>query len=502
MSKQYQPYSPRQGFLLPPSPIDWLPEDHLAYFILDLVDQLDISAIEDRIQVKDSRGTRPYAPRMMLSLLLYGYCTGVFSSRRIARGTYEDVAFRVLAGGNHPHFTSINAFRKQFLDEIAGLFAQVLAMCVKAGLVKLGHVALDGTKLQANASKHKAMSYERMVELEARLRAEIDELMARAEQADTDEDALYGPNGQAQDIPAELSRREKRLVRLQQAKAELEQEARLARALQLRDLAARNDERAKDESQRTRDRKAATTRAAQQRAQADELDPPDDDDQPPSSFVNDEGLELHRVPANLDGTPKPKAQRNFTDPDSRIVTSSGELFVQGYNGQAVVDDAHQVIVAQSLTNRSPDAGNLAAMLALAVANLEGCPKRISADSGYWNATVVDDAAVVSNGTTLYIATERHKHWDHYHRVTEGPAPDHLDARDQMRWKLRTPDGRAVYARRKVIVEPVFGQIKEARGFRRFSLRGLRQAAGEWSLVCLTHNLLKLFRAGGLSLAAA
>src|SRR5690606_34854882 len=273
--------------------------------------------------------------------------------------------------GNHPHFTSINAFRKQFLDEIAGLFAQVLAMCVKAGLVKLGHVALDGTKLQANASKHKAMSYERMVELEARLRAEIDELMARAEQADTDEDALYGPNGQAQDIPAELSRREKRLVRLQQAKAELEQEARLARALQLRDWAARNDERAKDESQRTRDRKAATTRAAQQRAQADELDPPDDDDQPPSSFVNDEGLELHRVPANLDGTPKPKAQRNFTDPDSRIVTSSGELFVQGYNGQAVVDDAHQVIVAQSLTNRSPDAGNLAAMLALAVANLEG-----------------------------------------------------------------------------------------------------------------------------------
>lgn len=499
MAKQYQPYSPRQGFLLPPSPTEWLPDDHLAYFVLDLVEQLDLSAIERRIQAKDGRGTRPYDPRMMLALLLYGYCTGVFSSRRIATATFEDVAFRVLAGGNHPHFTSVNTFRKTYLDEISALFAQVLAMCVKAGLVKLGHVALDGTKLQANASKHKAMSYKRMIQLEAKLRAEIDGLMKRAEQADAEEDELYGPAGQPEDVPAELARREKRLARLKQAKAELEEEARQARAARLRELAEGNDARIEDDSTPARERKAAATRAAKQRAQADELDPKrDDGDDAPGAFVNDDGLDLHRVQTYPDGTPKPGAQRNFTDPDSRIVTGNGDHFVQGYNAQAVVDEAHQIIVAQSLSNRSPDAGYLDAMLALTSANLPTEPARMSADAGYWTATVVDDAARASASTEVYIATERRKHWDADDEITEGSAPDDFDAREQMRWKLRTTEGRAVYARRKVIVEPVFGQIKEARGFRRFSLRGLRQAAREWSLVCLTHNLLKLFRTGSVA----
>lgn len=499
MSKQYKPYSPRQAFLLPPSPSEWLPADHLAYFILDLLEQLDISAIERLIQAKDPRGTKPYAPRMMLALLLYGYCTGVFSSRRIARATHDDVAFRVLAAGHHPHFTVINDFRKQFLNEIAALFLQVLLLCRQAGLVKLGHVALDGTKLQANASKHKAMSYERMVELEKRLKDEIEALMGKAEQADAEEDVRLGAGQDEQDIPAELARREQRLAKLQQAKAELEAEARKVRAERLRELAQDNDERAQNSDQ-PRERKQATTRAAKQRAQAEQLDPAqqrhddDDDDAPP--FTNGDGLALHRVPVTPDGKPKPKAQRNFTDPDSRIVELGGS-FLQGYNAQAVVDEAHQVIIATSLTNQSPDAGNLAPMLELVVSNLGEAPAVLSADSGFWNASVVEDTA--AHDTELLIATERHKHWEYNREVTQGVPPEDLDARAAMRWKMRTREARELYARRKVIAEPPFGQIKEVRGFRRFSLRGLQQATHEWSLVCLTHNLLKLFRAGGMAL---
>lgn len=228
--KQYRPWDARQSLLLPPSPLEWLPEGHLAYFVLELVEQLDLGQIERSIQSKDSRGTRPYSPGMMTALLVYAYCVGVYSSRKIERASYEDVAFRVLAGGQHPHFTRINAFRKTHLDALSGLFVQVLQLCRRAGLVKLGHVAMDGTKVQAAASKHKAMSYGRMSEEERRLKVQVEELLAQADAVDQEEDARYGEGQREEDLPEELRRREKRLERIQQAKAELEAEARASRA--------------------------------------------------------------------------------------------------------------------------------------------------------------------------------------------------------------------------------------------------------------------------------
>lgn len=353
--KSYRPWEPRQAFLLPPSPCQWLPEDHLVYFLLDVIDELDLGEIEAHYEAKDRRGTQPYPPALMVALLLYGYCVGVFSSRKMERATYENVAFRVLAGGQHPHFTRINAFRKTHLPALQGLFKQVLLLCRKAGLVKLGHVALDGTKIQGNASKHKAMSYDHMQELERRLETEIASLLAQAEQADTEDDARLGRGQPDEDVPAELKRRQERLRRLRQAKEELEQEARLARATHLRELAEANDASVKT-APTAKERKASTTRAANQRAKADALAPESDDDDPP--FVTKDGLPKHRPPTTTDGTPKPQAQRNFTDPDSRIMESGG-AFLQGFNCQAVVDSGHQVIVAASVTNQPPDNGNLA-----------------------------------------------------------------------------------------------------------------------------------------------
>jgi transposase len=244
--KQYRPWAPTQSFLLPPSPLEWLPQDHLAYFLLDVVHSLDLGELERALQAKDPRGERPYPPAMMLALLIYAYCVGIFSSRKIARATYEDVAFRVLAGGEHPHFTTLNQFRLQHRSAFSGLFVQVLRLCQKAGLVKLGHVSIDGSKVLANASKHKAMSYKRMREEEARLQREIEALLGRADAADQQEDQQYGPGTAPQDLPEELQRREKRLARIREAKAALEQEAKEARAEELRENARAQREKACD----------------------------------------------------------------------------------------------------------------------------------------------------------------------------------------------------------------------------------------------------------------
>src|SRR6266581_691087 len=259
--KSYRPWSPTQSFLLPPSPLEWLPEGHLAYFVLEAVQTLDLSAIEDAIQAKDARGERPYSPAMMVALLVYGYSVGVFSSRRLARETYEDVAFRVLAGGEHPHFTTVNQFRLEHRQALAKLFVQVLRLCKKAGLVKLGHVAFDGTKVGANASKHKAMSYKRMQEEERRLAAEVEALLAKADETDSREDAQYGVGKAPEDLPEELQRRESRLSRIREAKAALEKEATDARAEELREQARIQREKAGDESVNATERKCAATRA-------------------------------------------------------------------------------------------------------------------------------------------------------------------------------------------------------------------------------------------------
>jgi len=486
--KRYKPWRPTDSYLLPPSPGDWLPEGHLVYFLLDLLPVLDLGSIDKAIQRKDRRGTRPYPPGLMVILLLYGYCVGVFSSRKLEKATYEDVAFRVLAGGHHPDHTRISEFRRVHLEALRELFLQVLKLCQKAGLVKLGHVAFDGTKKPANASKHKAMSYKRMLEEELRLKDEIQRLLKSAEETDAAEDARFGEGIRGDELPEELRRRRTRLARIQEAKAELEEEAKRARAQALEEQAERARERSENHEDPT-ERKRAATVAKKKEGEAGEMRGDDDDD--PPSFTTSEGLPMHRPRTKVDGTPDDKAQRNFTDPESRIMESGG-AFEQGYNCQAGVDEAHQVIVSQAVTNQPPDNGNLPVMMAQTVDNCGQAPDAASADAGYWAPGVTKTATGL--GIDLYVSTARRKHGATREPVPAGPLADAADERERMRHKLRTKEGRETYARRKAIVEPVFGQIQEAQGFRHFFLRGLEKTNGEWSLVCTCHNILKLFRA--------
>jgi len=488
--KRYQQWTPQQPFLLPPSPLEWLPEGHLAHFILDVVGVLDLSPILDAYQRKDGRGTRAYDPRMMVALLLYGYSVGVYSSRKLERATYEDVAFRVIGGGSHPDHTQIARFRREWLDVISGLFLQVLQLCREAGMVKLGLVAVDGTKVQANASKHKAMSYARMKEMEKRLQAEIDGLLARAEQTDAGEDARYGVGGREEDLPAELRRRENRLAVIREAKARLEQEAAEARARALRKQARRAAERSERDDISPAEQKRAATSAKNKAAKARKLDPDrdDNDNDPP---MTGDGLPLHEPKVKPDGTPDDKAQMNFTDADSRILESGGGV-IQGYNCQAAVDDANQIIVGQAVSNKSPDNGNLVPLVRQVQDNCGEPAKAVVADAGYWTPNAPTQSEEL--GTSALISTQRRRHWDTDDTVTEGEPPEHASARDKMRHKVRTQEGRQLYARRKAVVEPVFGQVKDCRGYRRFLLRGLDGVAGEWALLCTVHNLLKLFRA--------
>jgi transposase len=480
VSKEYRPWSPEQSFLLPPSPREWLPEGHLAYFVLDVVRELDLGAIEQSIRAKDPRGERPYSPRMMVALLLYGYCVGVFSSRKLERATYDDVAFRVLAGDNHPFFTTIAHFRRQHRHALAGLFKQVLQLCSRAGLSTLGHVSLDGTKLQANASKHKAMSYKRMQQEELHLLAEVEKLLARADDTDATEDQRFGASHRGDELPEDLARHQTRLARIREAREALEKEAADARAAHLREL-AEEQRKVSETSLDPVERKRAATRAAKSDAAADALAPKsDDDDDDPSS-----DLPSHRVPTTLEGKPKDNAQRNFTDPDSRIMVQSG-AFVQAYNAQAAVSSDH-IIVATGVTNLAPDCEHLVPMLERVRDNCGAYPETFTADSGYWsehNATYLDDRHIDG-----YIAVGR--------KTDDGklgtlPRTEAQEARWQMHQKVCSLEGQAIYALRKIIPEPVFGLIKRVMGFRRFSMRGLDKACAEWSLVCACFNLRSLF----------
>jgi len=448
VTKSYRPYSPKQAFLLPPSPTEWLPDDHLAHFVMDVVGQLDLSGIHRRCQSTDPRGTQPYHPLMMTSLLMYGYCVGVVSSRKIEKSTHESVAFRVIAGGEHPDHTRISEFRRVHLDDLADLFFQVLGLAKKAQMVKLGNVALDGTKMKANASKHKAMSYDRMEKDAARLRQKVRELLAAAEEADAHEDAEYGKGRSGDELPEDLRHAETRLARIKQLKAELEAEAR-----QQDEEAAKHD---------------------------DDLPPPPTETPLPS----------HKIPRTKDGDIDPKAQRNFTDPESRIMKSS-EGYVQAYNCQAVVDEEHQIIVAHAVTNQAPDVEHLVPMLAQTVANCGAKPENLLGDAGYFSEANVCE--VQKYRVEPFIPPRRQKHSEEPKPVLGRP-PDNLGIKERMVRKLATKTGRGIYALRKKIVEPVFGQIKEARGLRRFLLRGLKKVRGEWALITLTHNLLKIYRA--------
>jgi len=456
--KTFKPYTPDQLLLLPPALQDWLPEDHLASFISDVVDHaLDLTPILAAYEIGDGRGQPPYHPALMVKLLVYAYCTGKPSSRKIERATYEEIPYRVLAANQHPDHDSIAAFRQQHLQALASLFTQVLALCQQAGLVKLGHVALDGTKVLANASKHKAMSYGRMAEAERKLEAEVAALLAQAQVVDAAEDARYGKGTRGDELPAELARRESRLAKLRADKAALEAEARAQAAEAAAAAPAKRAE---------RERQAATTGRKPT-------------GRPPC------------IPDPTQAQPKPKAQRNFTDPESRIMKDGATKgFVQAYNAQAGVDSHAQVIVAAAVTQEANDKRQLVPMLTQVAANCGAAPAVAAADSGYFSEAAVTDGALA--GIDLYVAVERQKHGE----TPSTPVPEDGTVLGAMRAKVASTAGRAVYALRKMIVEPVFGQIKAGpQAFRRFSFRGLGKVQAEWLLICLTHNLLKLFRAG-------
>jgi transposase len=429
MAKSYRPYEPDQLLLMPPSLADWVPEDHLARFVGDVVASLDLRAIEETYT--EERGYPPYHPRMMVTLLLYAYCTGVYSSRKIGRQVIDSVAFRFLAAGNTPDFRTISEFRRRHGVALAGLFEQVLLLCRRAGLVKLGRVAIDGTKIKANASKHKAMSYGRMQQDEVRLRHEVAELLRRAETADRDEDAQYGADRRGDELPAELARRESRLQTIAAAKAALEAEARAA-------------------------------------ARAEGKDP---DTTPPAD----------------------RAQRNFTDPESKI-QKTGDGFVQGYNAQLVVAEG-QIIVAQHVTPAPLDVHQALPAIRWIKQALRTVPQVVLADGGYWSDATV--RTLEGQGIEVLIATQRRRRGHHANPAPapRGRPPHGLTPQQRMERRLATRRGHRLYALRKTLVEPVFGQIKHARNFRQFLRRGVTRVGEEWALVCSAHNLLKLFASG-------
>lgn len=434
--------------LLPPSLLDWLPEGHMAHFIIDVVEQLDLSKIYSSYQ-GDGRGQPPYDPKMMICLLFYAYCTGVPSSRQIEKRTYEDVAFRVIAANRHPDHDSICDFRRRHLKALAGLFVQILRLCQQAGLVKLGHVALDGTKVKANASKHKAMSYGRMKKKKEELEKEIEELLKRAGSVDKEEDKKHGGGKKGWDLPDELKRRETRLEKIKEAISALEAEARQEA----------------EEKQKARSADCQKNR--------------DPAIQPPPV------------------EPKKKAQRNFTDPDSRIMKpSSTNSFEQCYNGQAMVDDFFQVIVAANLSQNANDKEEVEPILDVLEQNFGRIPAgmAVTTDAGYFSETnlmLFEDALL-----DPVMAPMRMRPGEALPAIqVRGRPPKNLTPAQRMIRKLSTKRGQGIYSKRKSTVEPVFGQIKQVRGLRRFSLRGYENVSAEWQIWCLTHNLLKMYRYG-------
>jgi transposase len=463
VSKNFRACDLNQPFLLPPSLQEWLPENHLARFIAELADGLNLSKIYAYYGRRDGRGKAAYHPVMMVRSLLYGYCTGIMSSRKMERASYEDVAFRYLCANQHPDHDTIASFRQQHLPVLAELFTEVLQLCNKAGLVKLGHVAIDGSKQQANASKHKAMSYDRMDEKAAQLKAEVEKLLAQAAETDATEDGLYGKGKRGDELPAELARRESRLKKIAEAKASLEQEAR----------------------ERAEAQKKAVEEKLEQRRKKEEETGKKVGGRPP------------QAPDPEQARPDAKDQRNFTDPESRIMPDGARKgsFVQAYNVQIAVDSEAQIIVAAEITQQTNDKQQLAPMLDQVAKNMGAKPVAATADTGYFSADQVNDERAA--GIDLYIAIGKQKHGEpEPPTVTETgePQDDTESAKEKMKRKLQTETGKALYKMRKAIVEPVFGQIKAARGIRAFLLRGMEKASAEWKLICTTHNLLKLFRA--------
>jgi transposase len=442
MSKTYRDWFPDQPSLFPLSPRDWLPEDDLVYFLLDTVASFDLAPFFAYYE-RETRGQPPFHPRMMVCLLLYCYATSTRSSRKIMRRCQVDVACRIIVGEDIPGFRTISDFRKTHLDRLETFFVEVLKLCAVAGLARVGTIALDGTKIRANASRHKAMSYDRMPEEEARLKREIATILVEAESADATEDAAHGAGRRGDELPEELARRQSRLAKIQQAKALLEERAR--------------------------------TEAA--------------------GRLQEEGKAPPAVPP-AEAVPQPTDQLNFTDPESRIMKVSNKGWDQCGNAQAVANE-HQIILAADVTDQTNDKRQAVPMIDQTQANLKGAGVKqgIGAavmDSGFYSEA--NTQALQSRGIDPYVATERLKHHEEIPQVPRGRIPAGLSAKQRMARKLRTKKGRATYAKRKGIIEPIFGQLKQVLGFRQFSLRGLASMRGEWRLLCVVHNLLKLWRA--------
>jgi transposase len=442
MSKDFRAWKIDEAQLLPPSVQDYVPKDHLSRLIVALVrEELDLSAIAG--SYGSVLGQPPFDPRMMTALLLHGYASGIYASRRIAKAAVERADFMMIAAGDPPDFRTLSEFRRRHLKALAALFVQVLKLAEKAGLVRLGHVALDGTKIKANASKHKAMSYERMKQRETELAAEVDRWLAAAEAADAEEDKLHGRK-RGDEMPDWVADKQKRLEKIRAAKAELEAEA-----------------------------KAAAAAERRRRAQAEE------------KRIAEGRKKNGRTPAPPREEPAGKTQRNFTDPESRVLLTK-DGYIQGYNVQAAVDATAQIIVAHGLTAGMSDQDQLVPLVDQIEATLGRKPKETSADAGYLSEANLQ--ALADREIGAYIATGRAKHPDKAKRAIAGPLTK------AMRDKLRRAGWRSRYRLRKQIVEPVFGQIKQARGFRQFLLRGIEKVTAEWALMCTAHNLTKLARA--------
>ena len=448
IDKTFRPFQPDQIFLVPPSLDEWLPQEHLARFIADVVDEhLDLSAFY--ADYCEGRGAPPFDPRLMVRVLLLGYTIGIRSSRKLEQACWNQVAFRWLAGGEAPAYRAIAKFRKRHLSALGHLFVQALELCQAAGMVSLGQVALDGTKVRANASRRKAMSYARMTEKQKVLAEEVSALLAEAERIDKDEDARFGKDNSGQGLPAELARRESRLAKIAEAKAALEAEARERTAAQ----------------------------AAERARQAGK---------------DDDTIAERALAAAARAVPKPTAQRNFTDPESRIMKTADGSFAQCFNAQAVVDADHQVIIATELDNCAADSQTFTPMMEQAQRNTGRAPKQALADAGYCSQANLEDAAELTeqHGTEFLIAPGRLSHDEVVPPVPRGRIPKDLPLKQRMARKLRTKAGQASYARRKAIIEPVFGQIATLQG-KHVLLRGLDNARSEWSLLTACHNLRKL-----------
>jgi transposase len=449
----FRDYNPDQLMLFPTDLKQWLPEDDLVYFLIDVVDELDLQPIYQEYSYRKG-GQPPYHPKMMVSLLLYAYCVGMPSSRKIEQATYHQIPFRVLTANQHPDHDTIADFRKRHLQALAHLFVNVLKLCQNAGLVKFGHVSLDGTKVRANASRHKAMSYKRMDAKITELKALVQKMLTDAEVCDHQEDELYGKGNRGNQLPKELRFRQSRLKRIRQAKKVIEQEAQ-------------------------------ANFTVQQKAYKKKLKAKEQRDDPRG-----------RPPKAPSGEPDPNRQYNFTDPDSRVmVDGATKSFQQSYNCQAAVDEKDQIIVASGVTQNTNDKLQVTPIVKAMKTHCVGkLPKRISSDAGYFSE---DNCKFLASETIqAYIATEQTNQLSKAKRpAARGRIPKSATITERMTRKLQTMKGRRVYEKRKQIVEPVFGQIKEVRRFRRFSFRGLKNVAAEWDLICLTHNLLKLYRSG-------